>query len=45
MAQFADGSDEILVGEAVSMRANPGVGEHGWVTEFNNLMTGGPALG
>jgi uncharacterized oxidoreductase len=43
MAQFADGADEILVGEAVSMRANPGVGEHGWVTEFNDLMTTGPA--
>jgi uncharacterized oxidoreductase len=45
MAQFADGADEILVGEAVSMRANPGVGEHGWVTEFNDLMTSSPALG
>ena len=45
MAQFADGSDEILVGEAVGMRANPGVSEHGWVTEFNNLMSGGAALG
>jgi uncharacterized oxidoreductase len=45
MAQFANGSDEILVGEAMGMRANPGVGEHGWVTEFNDLMTSGPALG
>jgi uncharacterized oxidoreductase len=45
MAQFADGADEILVGEAASMRANPGADEHGWVTEFNNLMTSGPALG
>jgi uncharacterized oxidoreductase len=45
MAQFADGADEILVGEAVGMRANPGVREHGWVTEFNDLMTSGPALG
>ena len=45
MAQFEDGSDEILVGEAVNMRANPGANEHGWVTEFNNLMSGGPALG
>lgn len=45
MAQFADGADEILVGEAVSMRGNPRVGEHGWVNEFNDLMTSGPALG
>jgi uncharacterized oxidoreductase len=45
MAQFADGADEILVGEAVSMRANPGAGEYGWVNEFNDLMTSGPALG
>ena len=45
MAQFANGSDEILVGEAIGMRANPGAGEHGWVTEFNNLMTNGAALG
>jgi uncharacterized oxidoreductase len=45
MTQFADGADEILVGEAVSMRGNPGVGEHHWVTEFNDLMTSGPALG
>jgi uncharacterized oxidoreductase len=45
MARFAGGADEILVGEAASMRANPGVGERNWVTEFNNLMTSGPALG
>jgi uncharacterized oxidoreductase len=45
MAQFANGSDEILVGEAIGMRANPGAAEHGWVTEFNNLMTRGAALG
>ncbi len=45
MAQFASGADEILVGEAAAMRANPGVGEHGWVTQFNDLMTSGPKLG
>jgi uncharacterized oxidoreductase len=45
MAQFTGGADEILVGEAVGMRANPGADEHAWVTEFNNLMTSGPALG
>ena len=45
MAQFASGADEILVGEAAAMRANPGVGEHSWVTQFNDLMTSGPALG
>jgi len=45
MAQFADGGDEILVGQAAFMRANPGPGEHAWVTEFNDQMTSGPALG
>jgi len=45
MAQLADGSDEILVGDAIQMRANPGASEHGWVTEFNNVMTSGAALG
>ena len=45
MAQFAQGSDEILVGDAIAMRANPGAGEHGWVTEFNARMSSGPALG
>ena len=29
MAQFAKGSNEILVGDAIAMRANPGAGEHG----------------
>jgi len=45
MAQLAKGSDEILVGDAIQMRANPGAAEHGWVTEFNNVMTSGAALG
>lgn len=45
MEQFASGADEILVGEAVAMRANPGAGEHAWVTGFNDLMTNGAALG
>lgn len=45
MAQFATGADEILVGEAAQMRANPGTGEHAWVTEFNDLMTSNSTLG
>jgi len=45
MAQFALGADEILVGQAEQMRANPGPAEHAWVTEFNDQMTSGPALG
>ena len=44
MAQFAKGSDEILVGDAVRMRANPGSTEHGWVTEFNDNMASGASL-
>ena len=43
MVQFANGLDEILVGDAVAMRANPGAGEHEWVSEFNNIMTSGLA--
>ncbi|GAA0309029.1 SDR family oxidoreductase [Sphingomonas oligophenolica] len=45
MAEFAGGADEILVGQAAFMRANPGPDEHAWVTEFNDQMTSGPALG
>jgi len=45
MAQLAQGSDEILVGDAIRMRANPGAAEHGWVSEFNNIMTSSAALG
>ncbi len=45
MAQFAGGADEILVGEATAMRANPGAGEHARVTQFNDLMAGGAKLG
>jgi uncharacterized oxidoreductase len=45
MAQFASGVDEILVGQAPQMRANPGPNEHAWVTEFNDLVASGPALG
>jgi uncharacterized oxidoreductase len=45
MRQFATDVDEVLVGQAVQMRANPGPGEHEWVTGFNDLMSSGPALG
>jgi len=45
MAQLATDADEILVGPAPQMRANPGPGEHAWVTEFNDMMTSGPTLG
>lgn len=45
MAQFAAGADEILVGQAVAMRANPGPGEHGFITAFNDIIASGPALG
>ena len=38
-------TDEILVGEASQMRANPGPNEHAWVTEFNSMMTSGASLG
>lgn len=45
MAQFASGVDEILVGDAVAMRANPGVGEAPFITTFNDLVASGPPLG
>jgi len=41
MAQIANGSAEILVGDAIQMRANPGPAERGWVAKFNNTMTSG----
>lgn len=45
MEQFASGVDEILVGDAVAMRANPGLGEAAFVTTFNDLVASGPPLG
>ena len=44
MAQFANGTEEILVGDAVKMRSNPGTGEHAWVTKFNEIRSSGAAL-
>ncbi len=45
MAQFAAGADEILVGGAPAMRANPGPDEGAFVTAFNDLVASGPPLG
>lgn len=45
MAQFASGVDEILVGGAVAMRANPGPGEGTFIATFNDLVASGPPLG
>jgi uncharacterized oxidoreductase len=45
MAMLATGADEILVGQAPQMRANPGPREHAWVTQFNDVIAAGPPLG
>ena len=45
MEQLATDVDEILVGQAPQMRANPGPGEHAFVTQFNDMVAGGPAFG
>ena len=45
MASLATNADEILVGQAPQMRANPGAGEHAWVNQFNDLIAAGPPLG
>lgn len=45
MAQFASGVDEILVGDAITLRANPGPGEETLVASFNDLIASGPPLG
>jgi uncharacterized oxidoreductase len=45
MAMLATDADEILVGQAPQMRANPGALEHAWVNQFNDLMAAGPPLG
>ena len=45
MAMLATDTDEILVGQAPQMRANPGPTEHLWVKQFNDLIAAGPPLG
>lgn len=39
--QLGTEANEILVGPAVNMRANPGPNEHAWVNEFNDMMAAG----
>ncbi|HWT37320.1 MAG TPA: SDR family NAD(P)-dependent oxidoreductase [Paraburkholderia sp.] len=39
--QLGTDANEILVGPAVDMRANPGPREHAWVNEFNDLFAAG----
>lgn len=41
MQQLGTDANEILVGQAVAMRANPGPNEHAWVNQFNDMMAGG----
>jgi uncharacterized oxidoreductase len=45
MAMLETDADEILVGQASQMRANPGAAEHAWVNQFNDLIAAGPPLG
>src|SRR5450432_1000665 len=45
MVQLGTDAEEILVGQASQMRANPGPREQVWVTQFNDLIASGPALG
>ncbi len=45
LAQLASGVDEVLVGDAVAMRANPGPGEAALITVFNDQVASGPPLG
>jgi uncharacterized oxidoreductase len=39
--QLGTEANEILVGQAADMRANPGPGEHTWVNQFNDMMAAG----
>ncbi|MDF3838799.1 SDR family NAD(P)-dependent oxidoreductase [Cupriavidus basilensis] len=39
--QLGADANEILVGPAVAMRANPGPNEHAWVNEFNDTLAAG----
>jgi uncharacterized oxidoreductase len=45
MVLLATDAEEILVGQAPQMRANPGPQEHVWVNQFNDLIAAGPPLG
>jgi uncharacterized oxidoreductase len=45
MIELATDADEILVGQARRMRANPGPHEHDWINQFNDLIAAGPPLG
>ncbi|MFC4527050.1 SDR family NAD(P)-dependent oxidoreductase [Dyella halodurans] len=38
MEQLGSGVNEVLVGQAPDMRANPGPNEHAWVNQFNDLF-------
>ena len=44
MEELGTEVEEILVGPAVQMRANPGPGEHAWVTQFNDSMVAGATI-
>ena len=39
--QLGTEANEILVGQAVGMRANPGPDEHAWVNQFNDMIAAG----
>jgi uncharacterized oxidoreductase len=39
--QLGTDANEVLVGPAVDMRANPGPNEHAWVNAFNDMMAAG----
>lgn len=39
--QLGTDANEVLVGQAVDMRANPGPNEHAWVNAFNDSMVAG----
>ena len=45
MTMLGTDVEEILVGQAQQMRANPGPSEHAWITEFNDIITSGPPIG
>ena len=40
MEQLETDVNEILVGQAPDMRANPGTNEHAWVHQFNDMFAG-----
>ncbi len=42
MATLGTGAEEILVEQAKPIRANPGLGEHAFVTQFNDMMANVP---